>query len=31
MTIVEGEEQLLELGRRVLWEGAQSIRLDVER
>ncbi|HSA56104.1 MAG TPA: DUF3830 family protein [Gemmatimonadaceae bacterium] len=27
MTIVEGMEQLPELGRRVLWEGAQSIHL----
>lgn len=27
MTIVEGVEQLAELGRRVLWEGAQPIRL----
>ena len=27
MTIVEGEEQLAELGRRVLWEGAQRIHL----
>lgn len=26
MTIVEGNEQLGELGRRVLWEGAQLIR-----
>ena len=26
-TIVEGNEQLPELGRRVLWEGAQPIRL----
>ena len=25
-TIVEGREQLAELGRRVLWEGAQEIR-----
>jgi hypothetical protein len=25
-TIVEGREQLTELGRRVLWEGAQPIR-----
>jgi hypothetical protein len=27
MTIVEGEEQLAELGRRVLWEGAQPVHL----
>ena len=27
MTIVEGGEQLSELGRRVLWEGAQPIHL----
>ena len=27
MTIVEGTEQLPELGRRVLWEGAQPIHL----
>lgn len=27
MTIVEGVEQLPELGRRVLWEGAQPIHL----
>ena len=27
MTIVEGTEQLSELGRRVLWEGAQPIHL----
>ena len=25
-TVVEGREQLAELGRRVLWEGAQHIR-----
>jgi hypothetical protein len=28
LTIVAGNEQLAELGRRVLWEGAQSIRLE---
>jgi hypothetical protein len=27
-TIVEGSEQLAELGRAVLWEGAQPIRFD---
>jgi hypothetical protein len=27
-TVVEGREQLAELGRRVLWEGAQEIRLE---
>lgn len=27
LTIVEGREQLSELGRRVLWEGAQPIRI----
>ncbi|MGH7903772.1 MAG: DUF3830 family protein [Candidatus Dormibacteraceae bacterium] len=27
-TVVEGAEQLSELGRRVLWEGAQPIRLE---
>ncbi len=27
-TIVEGGEQLRELGRRVLWEGAQPIRIE---
>ena len=25
LTIIEGREQLVELGRRVLWEGAQEI------
>jgi hypothetical protein len=28
MTIVEGEGLLFELGRRVLWEGAQPIRFE---
>jgi hypothetical protein len=28
LTIVEGNEQLAELGRRVLWEGAQEIVFD---
>jgi hypothetical protein len=28
MTIVEGQEQLGELGRRVLWEGAQDVVID---
>ena len=28
MTIVEGAEQLAELGRRALWEGAQPIRIE---
>lgn len=27
LTIVRGQEQLSELGRRVLWEGAQEIRI----
>ncbi|MGQ0646398.1 MAG: DUF3830 family protein [Gemmatimonadaceae bacterium] len=27
MTIVEGEEQLAELGRRVVWDGAQPIHI----
>jgi len=29
-TVVEGREQLAELGRRVLWEGAQEIQLEGE-
>lgn len=29
MTIVEGDEQLAELGRRVAWHGAQAIRIEV--
>jgi hypothetical protein len=29
-TIVEGHEQLAELGRRVLWQGAHDIRIDEE-
>jgi len=28
MTIVEGEGQLAELGRRVVWDGAQPVRLE---
>lgn len=28
LTIVEGQEQLAELGRRVLWEGAQDVVFD---
>ena len=28
MTIMEGEAQLAELGRRVVWEGAQPIRFE---
>lgn len=28
LTIIEGEEQLSELGRRVLWEGAQDVVFD---
>jgi hypothetical protein len=31
MTIVEGGEQLAELGRRVVWNGAQPITLELER
>ena len=30
LTIVEGNAQLRELGRRVLWEGAQDVEFDVE-
>ena len=29
MTIVEGEGQLAELGRRVVWEGAQPVRMEL--
>lgn len=29
LTIIEGQEQLSELGRRVLWEGSQPIRVSV--
>lgn len=29
MTIVEGTEQLVELGRRVVWQGAQPIRIEI--
>ena len=28
LTIVEGREQLSEMGRRVLWEGAQDVRFE---
>jgi len=31
LTIVEGREQLTELGEKVLWEGAQPIRFAEER
>lgn len=31
MTIVEGVEQLGELGRRVVWHGAQPVRLEALR
>jgi len=30
LTLVEGHDRLAELGRRVVWEGAQPIRFDVE-
>jgi len=30
LTIVEGAEQLPELGRLVLWEGAQPVRFDLD-
>ena len=29
-TIVEGAERLSEMGKKVLWEGAQEIRIDIE-
>lgn len=28
LTVIEGQEQLVELGRRVLWEGAQDVVID---
>src|SRR5882672_8224005 len=28
LTVIEGQEQLAELGRRVLWEGAQDVVFD---
>jgi hypothetical protein len=30
LTIVEGREQLKELGRKVLWDGAQDVRFELE-
>ncbi|HVL24426.1 MAG TPA: DUF3830 family protein [Thermomicrobiales bacterium] len=30
MTVVEGKEQLRELGRRVVWEGAQDIVFELD-
>jgi hypothetical protein len=27
MTVVEGDQHLLDMGRTVLWKGAQSIRI----
>ena len=27
LTVISGKEQLEELGRRVLWEGAQQVRI----
>jgi len=30
MTIVDGAGQLAELGRRVVWDGAQAIRLELD-
>jgi hypothetical protein len=30
LTIVEGKEQLKEVGRRIVWEGAQEIRFELQ-